>query len=169
MADTSREAGNSEFSWDRFDSESYFQHYYGEPHPDDDQVIKLAVAALKKAGASAREPLDVVDVGTGPNFIPLFAALPVAAHLTAWEYSKNNVDWLRAELAKSDMRSQWQHFWGVTRASLCAGPDPGGPDPGVARKDIAHARLDLRSAGAALDRRDDVLLRGINHLAHGRV
>ncbi len=134
MADPSTEAGNSEYSWDHFDSESYFQHYYGEPHPDDDQVIKLAVAALRKAGAASREPLDVVDVGTGPNFIPLFAALPVAERLTAWEYSKNNVEWLAAELAKPAMRPQWKHFWSVARAAYAPDATPDDPIPALREK-----------------------------------
>jgi hypothetical protein len=74
--------------------------------------------------------LDIVDVGTGPNLIPFFCALPRAARLTAWEYAKSNVDWLEAELASDSMRQQWEHFWRVTReaygkdANLPANPIP---------------------------------------------
>lgn len=134
MADNSPEAGNADFSWDRFDSESYFQHYYGEPHPDDDLVIQHAVRALKNFSAGMSEPLDLVDVGTGPNFIPLFAALPVAAKLTAWEYSSNNIAWLRAELDKPDMRSQWTHFWNVTRQAYAPDATPDDPIPNLRAK-----------------------------------
>jgi hypothetical protein len=56
----------------------------------------------------------MVDVGTGPNLIPLFCALPRADRLTVWEYAESNVAWLEAELARDAMRPQWQHFWGVT-------------------------------------------------------
>jgi hypothetical protein len=59
--------------------------------------------------------LEVVDVGTGPNLIPLFCALPRARKLTAWEYAESNVAWLEAEMRRGEMRSQWRHFWGVTR------------------------------------------------------
>jgi hypothetical protein len=59
--------------------------------------------------------LDFVDVGTGPNLIPLFCALPRARSLTVWEYAESNVAWLKADLAGDAMRPQWRHFWGVTR------------------------------------------------------
>lgn len=109
--------GNADYAWAEFDSEAYFQHYYGEPHPDDDLVIRVAVEALKGALPAGADALDVVDVGTGPNLIPLFCALPRARRITAWEYAESNVAWLEAELRRDDMRPQWQHFWGVTRAA----------------------------------------------------
>ena len=37
--------GNADYQWGQFDPEAYFQHYYGEPHPDDERVIRCAVAA----------------------------------------------------------------------------------------------------------------------------
>ena len=117
--------GNAEYEWSRFDSEAYFQHYYGEPHPDDDLVIREAVDVLKRAMPEGNA-LDVVDVGTGPNLIPFFCALPRARRLTAWEYAETNVAWLNAELARDDMRSQWRHFWDVTRGAY--GPEWGLPD-----------------------------------------
>jgi hypothetical protein len=106
--------GNADYRWSEFDAEAYFQHYYGESHPDDDAVVRCAVAALKRA-LPPGNGLDVVDVGTGPNLIPLFCALPRAARLTAWEYAPSNIAWLGAELARDDMRPQWQHSWAVTR------------------------------------------------------
>lgn len=106
--------GNADYQWAEFDSETYFQHYYGQPHPDDDRVVRCAVEAMKQALPAGAE-LDVVDVGTGPNLIPLFCALPRARRLTAWEYSASNVAWLETEIGRSKMRRQWRHFWGVTR------------------------------------------------------
>jgi hypothetical protein len=121
--------GNADYQWAKFDSEAYFQHYYGEPHPDDDRVIHCAIAALKRARPLQAE-LDIVDVGTGPNLIPLFCALPRAKHLTAWEYAESNVAWLKAELGRDDMRPQWRHFWAVTRAAYePAHPLPENPIP----------------------------------------
>lgn len=113
-ASSRRPASNADYQWAAFDSEAYFQHYYGEPHPDDDRVIQCTVEAIKRApplGAA----LDIVDVGTGPNLIPFFCTLPRAARLTAWEYAQSNVAWLKAELEREDMRPQWRHFWAVTR------------------------------------------------------
>jgi NNMT/PNMT/TEMT family len=118
---------NADYRWAEFDSEAYFQHYYGEPHLDDDRVIRLAVAAIKSASPLGAE-LDVVDVGTGPNLFPLFCALPRAGRLTAWEYAESNVAWLEAELKREDTRSQWRHFWQVARDAYA--PDfhlPGDP------------------------------------------
>jgi hypothetical protein len=121
-------SGNADYAWEKFDSEAYFQHYYGEPHPDDDRVIRCAVAAMKRL--SGGEGLDVVDVGTGPNLIPFFCALPRARSLTAWEYAESNVAWLEAELDRNSLRPQWRHFWDVTRNEYGkAWPLPDNPTP----------------------------------------
>lgn len=122
-------AGNADYQWGTFDSEAYFQHYYGEPHPDDDNVIRCAVQAIQQAPPLG-EALDIVDVGTGPNLIPFFCALPRAARLTAWEYAESNVEWLKAELGRDEMRSQWRHFWATTRHAYGPGHDlPENPIP----------------------------------------
>lgn len=127
-------AGNDSFSWSHFDPEAYFQHYYGEPHVDDERVVRHACAAL-----AAAEPvgsgLETIDVGTGPNLFPLFCALPRAASITAWEYSSSNIDWLKAELAANSIRSQWQHFWKVTAEAYGPGYDlPANPVAELRRK-----------------------------------
>lgn len=127
-------SGNADYQWAKFDSEAYFQHYYGEPHPDDDRVIACAVEAVKCA-PPLDAALDIVDVGTGPNLIPFFCALPRAAQLTAWEYAPSNVAWLEAELRRDTMRPQWQHFWRVAREAY--GPEwdlPADPIPLLRRK-----------------------------------
>ena len=100
------------------DPDTYFAHYYEEPHPDDDVVLRLACAAIKDSQPAGL--LSCIDVGTGANLYPLFAALPRAASLTAWEYAKPNVDWLKKELAESGKRPQWQHFWQVVNDSYPA-------------------------------------------------
>ncbi|MCC7251367.1 MAG: hypothetical protein IT540_05775, partial [Hyphomicrobium sp.] len=117
--------GNADYAWGQFDSEAYFQHYYGEPHADDDLVIRVAVDVLKDARPQGND-LDIVDVGTGPNLIPFFCALPRARRLTAWEYAETNVAWLGRELEHDDMRSQWRHFWRVAREAY--GPEWGLPE-----------------------------------------
>ena len=79
--------------------------------------------------------LQTIDVGTGPNLFPLFVALPRASHITAWEYSTSNVDWLKRELAGDAMRPQWQHFWRVTREAYGEGTDlPENPLPVLREK-----------------------------------
>lgn len=109
-------AGNASYSWSDFDPEYYFNHYYGEPHADDEAVIRSACAAFKRAEPLGGK-LDIVDVGTGPNLFPLMCAAPRARRITAWEYAESNVGWLRAELAATTLRPQWQHFWQVAQAA----------------------------------------------------
>jgi hypothetical protein len=107
---------NKDADWNAFDPEGYFQHYYGEPHPDDDALTYLAARALRSLACPSRS-LDIVDVGTGPSLIPLLAALPVATRPTAWEYSKPNLEWLTAELTGPSLRPQWLHFWQQVKAA----------------------------------------------------
>lgn len=131
-------SGNADYQWARFDSEAYFQHYYGEPHPDDDHVIRCAVEAMKQAPPVGAE-LDVVDVGTGPNLIPLFCAVPRARSLTVWEYAQSNVAWLEAEMLRAEMRPQWRHFWSVTRAAYQPGYGlPDNPIPALRAKTVVR-------------------------------
>jgi SAM-dependent methyltransferase len=101
---------NADANWAAFDPDAYFEHYYGDPHPDDDLVARLAAAALRDF-AAGRTDLSILDVGTGANLIPLLAALPVAQTLTAWEYAQSNIVWLEAELQRPALRPQWQRFW----------------------------------------------------------
>ncbi|WP_244492495.1 NNMT/PNMT/TEMT family class I SAM-dependent methyltransferase [Aureimonas sp. AU22] len=111
---------NAGYGWDSFDSESYFQHYYGEPHVDDEVVVGLASRAIARAQPFGRD-LETVDIGTGPNLFPLLCALPRARRLTAWEFSSSNVAWLEGELAARSLRPQWAHFWNVVERSYPPG------------------------------------------------
>jgi hypothetical protein len=106
--------GNADYQWAEFDPETYFLQYYGEPHHDDEHITRYAAEAMRRA-APADTKLDVVDVGTGSNLIPLFCALPRARSLTVWEYSKANIAWLEAELRRDEMRPSWRHFWDLVR------------------------------------------------------
>ena len=129
-------SGNADYQWTEFDPEIYFQQYYGEPHPDDTRVIPFAVEAMKCAAPAGAE-LDVVDVGTGSNLIPLFCALPRARSLTVWEYSESNIAWLKAEMLRDKMRPQWRHFWEAARSAYQ--PEyrlPEDPMPGLRAKCI---------------------------------
>jgi hypothetical protein len=120
----------------QFDPETYLAHYYDEPHPDDDLVLTLTCQALREAQPSGN--LETVDVGTGPNLYPLFAALPRARKLTAWDYARPNIDWLNNELAKDTMRPQWQHFWAVARRAWAKPELPDNPMPELRRKTEPH-------------------------------
>ncbi|WP_248310292.1 NNMT/PNMT/TEMT family class I SAM-dependent methyltransferase [Bosea sp. 117] len=125
---SSGNADLDEEAWAEFDSEAYFLHYYEDPHPDDDLVVRMTCEAIKRIEAD--RPLDAIDVGTGPNLYPMFCALPRARSLTAFEYSRSNVAWLKAELEKTEVRPQWTHFWKVVRDAY--GPGWELPDDPVA-------------------------------------
>jgi hypothetical protein len=128
--------GNADYQWGQFDPEAYFQHYYGEPHPDDERLIRCTVEAMKQASPIGAE-LDVVDVGTGPSLIPFLCALPRARQLTAWEYGESNIAWLESELRRKEMRSQWRRFWSVAReAYLPEFSPPEDPMPLLREKSI---------------------------------
>lgn len=122
---------NEDFAWTRFDPEAYVAHYYAEPHPDDDDVVRRTAAALAAAGQT---DLDVVDVGTGPNLFPLFAALPIAKRLTAWEYAESNIAWLRKELARDALRAPWDHFWQVAASAHAPDKLPKGDPTALLRE-----------------------------------
>lgn len=125
-------SGNADYQWSQLNSEAYFQHYYGEPHADDDHVIRCAVAAMKAIPPSSAG-LNIIDVGTGPNLIPFMCAMPRARSLTAWEFAESNVNWLRADLQRQTLRPQWQHFWSVTKDAYGAGWRlPDNPIPALA-------------------------------------
>jgi len=106
---------NQDFSWSNFDPEAYVEHYYSDPHPDDDEVLRQTCAAL--AASAGDRDIDVIDIGTGPNLFPLFAALPVSRRQTVWEYAPSNIEWLRRELDGGALRPPWTHFWEVARAT----------------------------------------------------
>ena len=134
MSETKKPAGNASYAWSQFDPEAYFQHYYGEPHVDDERVVRNACAALR-AAEPAGNALATIDVGTGPNLFPLFCALPRAETITAWEYAGSNIDWLRVELATDHIRPQWRHFWNVAAEAYGAGYDlPANPIPALRDK-----------------------------------
>ena len=117
--DTALASGNSGYQWDHFDPEAYFQHFYGDPHPDDDCLTRLAANALKLALQTGHD-FDLIDIGTGPNLIPFLCALPRARSMTAWDFSASNTAWLAAELEREPLRAPWRHFWDESRAAYGA-------------------------------------------------
>ena len=161
--------GNADYQWGQFDPEAYFQHYYGEPHPDDERVIRCAVAAMKQAPPVDAE-LDVVDVGTGPSLIPFLCALPRARHLTAWEYADRQ--YCLAGIGTTPQRDA------PPMASLLE-RRPRGISAGIssfrrsdaspAREKHCQTRLNLRPPRTHMGCGDDVLLCGIHYREARRV
>lgn len=121
--------GNSEYDWAAFEPEAYFEHYYADPHPDDDCLTRLAATTLMRAAPDG-DGLNIVDIGTGPSLIPFLCAAPRAATLTSWEFSAANIAWLKEELSRSKTRAQWLHFWTSVRAAYQGDKElPADPGP----------------------------------------
>jgi NNMT/PNMT/TEMT family len=104
-------SSNSSFEWDRFDSETYFAHNYGVMRAEDRRLLEMTAAAFAKQP----DKLNILDVGTGSNIYPILAALPRAKQITAWEFSAQNVAWLKKEKQRHTLRPEWQSFWSAVR------------------------------------------------------
>jgi hypothetical protein len=118
--DDRERTSNSGVDWDRFDPEAYRQHYYAEPHADDDRLARLSAEAFA-AWHPPRARVDAVDVGTGANLFPLLAALPKVTSITAYEHSRSNVEWLERTIRSESLSKEWMHFWTVVKAAY---PEP---------------------------------------------
>lgn len=116
-----------EVPWHNFASDEYLEHYYADPHADDEQ---LAVETARAFAAFAPQGgLRTLDVGTGPNLYPLLAVLPYAGKVTAWEYASSNVAWLRQAVSARRLEKPWPHYWQlIQQADLRAAQiaDPAG-------------------------------------------
>ena len=72
----------------QFDPEAYFQHYYGEPHPDDERVIRLRGSGHEsRRRRSTRSWMSSMSALVQVSFHSC-ARLPRARRLTAWEYAE---------------------------------------------------------------------------------
>lgn len=99
-------SSNSDFDWNAFNSDEYFNRNYRKPHKSDLQILSLLCRFYLDIGKGAK----VVDVGSGTNLYPALAASPYSEEVTLWEYSEANIRWLREELAKTELDPSWQKF-----------------------------------------------------------
>jgi hypothetical protein len=112
---------NADADWDQFDSEAYHSHNYAKVLQADEYLTRWTAAAFANWNSSG----PVIDVGTGPNLLPLLCALSSATSLTAWEYSQSNVAWLLRTLDQPTMPDGWRRFWKLIEE---AQPGSAGPD-----------------------------------------
>jgi hypothetical protein len=115
---------NDDFEWDAFDSEAYFEHNYRAVRHDDEQIIGIISEFFDRSCVPIRAA-QAIDVGPGANLYPTLAMLPFAEHVTLYERSRANCDWLSRQLrAPAD---SWQHFWAkmsANRSSYAALREP---------------------------------------------
>ena len=161
--------GNTDYQWDQFDPEAYFQHYYGEPHPDDERVIRCAGRG-HEAGAADRRRAGRGRCRHRPQSHSIF--LRLASSPATHGLGICGGQYCLARVGATPQRDA------LTMASLLE-RYPRGISAGVlptrrsdapsAREEHCPTRFNLRSPRAHMGRRDHVLLRGIHHRATRRI
>lgn len=107
--------GNRDYPWDEFNPEEYFKFNYVDLRDDDREIVEIVRDFLARKVAACPLPPGArgIDVGTGANLYPALTMLPFCDHITLYEHSEANVQWLR-EQAKAEWPSwgeAWQQFW----------------------------------------------------------
>ena len=90
-----------------FDAHEYSNRNYGKIRQRNVDTIRHLI----KLYLSAPKKVDVLDVGTGPNLIPLMVALSRADTIMAYEYSDNNIHYLKSILASDELHKNWIRWW----------------------------------------------------------
>lgn len=98
---------NSEFPWDEFDSNQYYDHNYKVLRDDDQQIVEIIRDFFATLGLSSHR--NGIDVGSGSNLYPALAMLPFCDEITLYEYSASNVSWLQREIRSYS--PSWDDFW----------------------------------------------------------
>ncbi|MBR7835932.1 hypothetical protein KDL01_21840 [Actinospica durhamensis] len=107
---------NSEYDWDGFCAQEYYEHNYRDMRGDDRAMLEVVCGWFQKA-APGGEVLRAVDVGAGANLYPALSLLPHSAQITLYEYSSTNVEWL--EESKRHLPESWRPFADL----VCPGED----------------------------------------------
>ena len=97
---------NEHYDWDGFDGQAYFEHNYRSMRRDDAVMLALASEWFDRHAASGG--LNSVDVGSGTNLYPALSLLRCSRRVTLYEYSRKNVEWLKATI--QHVPESWQAF-----------------------------------------------------------
>ena len=98
---------NSDFPWDEFDSDWYYNHNYKLLHEEDLQILRIVRDFFATLDPSNQR--NGIDVGSGTNLYPALAMLPLCQDITLYEHSASNVAWLRREI--QSYSPSWDAFW----------------------------------------------------------
>jgi hypothetical protein len=98
---------NSDFPWDEFDSDWYYNHNYKTLRDDDRQIIQTVRDFFVTLDPSNHR--HGIDVGSGSNLYPALAMLPLCREITLYEYSASNIVWLQREI--QSYSPSWDSFW----------------------------------------------------------
>jgi hypothetical protein len=89
---------------------------------DDREIVEIVRDFLVRKLATTRLPANArgIDVGTGANLYPALTMLPFVDHITLYEHSEANVQWLRDQTATGwpSWNEAWSQFWKL----LCERP-----------------------------------------------
>lgn len=123
---------NIDAPWEDFDSDSYEDHNYRELRDDDRRIMRLVRDHFARSGVAGGRG---IDVGAGANLYPAMSMLPFCNAIDLWEYSPNNVAWLRRQVR--NYSANWNHFWAVYRHAT---PYRGVASPRAALRKKANVR-----------------------------
>jgi NNMT/PNMT/TEMT family len=107
--------GNRDYPWDEFNPEEYFKFNYVNLRDDDREIVEIVRDFLARKDAISPLPRNArgIDVGTGSNLYPALMMLPFCEHITLYEHSEANVQWLRSqhEAGWPSWDEAWKQFW----------------------------------------------------------
>lgn len=90
---------NNDVNWNSFNPELYLRANYVSILPPDREILKYLVSFYKKSNPSG----EFVEIGSGPNLYPIFAALPYAKKITILELGKQNIAYLEKQFDSFDL------------------------------------------------------------------
>jgi hypothetical protein len=107
--------GNRDYPWDEFNPDEYFKFNYVKLRDDDQEIVEIVRDFLTRKLASKPLPANArgIDVGTGANLYPALTMLPFCEHVTLYEHSQANVNWLRHQTDHGvpSWDEAWDQFW----------------------------------------------------------
>ncbi|MFG1921095.1 SCO2525 family SAM-dependent methyltransferase [Cryptosporangium sp. NPDC048952] len=101
---------NSDFPWQDFDPDSYFEHNYRILRVEDRHILATLREFFANANVDRRHG---VDIGPGSNLYPALAMLPFCDSVELIEPSSSARQWLKQELGTP--ASRWGDCWSVLR------------------------------------------------------
>jgi hypothetical protein len=101
---------NEDYDWDHFKAQKYFEHNYEKMRDDDAEMLDIVGRWFEKGAADGRRRSGV-DVGSGANLYPALSLVRHCRKITLFDYSKENVAWLRRAIRR--LPESWSAFWEV--------------------------------------------------------
>jgi len=104
---------NQDVAWDAFDAAAYAEANYGVITADDLWLTRRLCQFYNQIHAPV---MRAVDIGTGPNLLPLLVAAPQVETLTAVDINPANLACLAEVIQQSRLPHNWAPVWEEVRA-----------------------------------------------------